>query len=583
MRFRRSLLRWLLAILMFASAMILNRVVAQEPNSGIPSPTVRVNTRMVLVDVVVIDKQGKPVTGLKPQDFVIEENGKKQQIAAFTTPEDASKVPAPLPLAPGIYSNKPEYRSEGGPVTVLLLDAANTPFRDQAYARWQMLKYVQEQLKPDQRVAVFTLTNQLRMLQDFTTDPNLLKAALQKIKPREQDMQSAVPPPLSTAIGTGADPALTTTLAMMSGEAQAFQSIQVSYELDRRVGVTLDAMRGLARVLGGMPGRKQVVWLTATFPFDLIPENRNVTEAELAEALPDIHQTGLNTHAAGALAETQRHAHTEEIREASAQLSAAQVAIYPVDVRGLMSGMEMEREDSANRQLMDLSQRAGTRMSDVASSQETMREIAAETGGKVYVNQNEIKAGVDLVMADNNASYTLGYYPENKKWDGKFRTIKVKLDKDGTQLRARRGYYAIDPATIKDRDSDQQIAEAWQTGVPATLVTFSARVKPTDKGKVGVDFLVDAHSLTVKDSGGKKKFDVDLYSAMFSAEGKMLSNHSQKIAQEFPDNVYQQIMQQGMLVHMDLDPPQGKNNQVRLAVRDNATGHIGTLNAAWEP
>jgi VWFA-related protein len=168
---------------------------AQTPAQSVPAPTVRVNTRLVLVDVVVTDKQGKPVSALKAEDFTVEEKGKKQKVTFFQTPEEAQQLNTPPQLGPGIYSNKPEFRSPGGPLTVLLLDAANTPFRDQAYSRQQMLKYVTQQFKPGMRMGVFTLTNSLQVLQDFTGDPEVLLAALKKYRPQEQVLQNAVPPP----------------------------------------------------------------------------------------------------------------------------------------------------------------------------------------------------------------------------------------------------------------------------------------------------------------------------------------------------------------------------------------------------
>src|SRR5580765_620534 len=86
----------------------------------VPAPTIRVSTHMVLVDVVVTDKQGKAINGLHPEDFVVEENGKVQKISSLTTPAENAPVSAPQ-LPPGIYSNRPEYRSPGGPITVMLL------------------------------------------------------------------------------------------------------------------------------------------------------------------------------------------------------------------------------------------------------------------------------------------------------------------------------------------------------------------------------------------------------------------------------------------------------------------------------
>jgi VWFA-related protein len=568
---------------LLVSAITAIRLGAQQSSSDIPVPTIRANTRLVLVDVVVTDKQGKPITGLKQDDFVLEESGKKQKIATFTTPEDAAKGSSPQPLPPGIYSNGPEYRSPGGPITVFVLDAANTPFRDQAYGRLQMLKYVQEQSKPGQRMAIFALTNGLHMMQDFSSDPNVLTAALKRYKPQEPILGASGPAAISSASGTSGDPgsgALSAALNAASNEINSFQSIQVGYALDRRTETTLEAMRGLARTLGGMPGRKEVIWLTAAFPFDLLPEDRNISEAEAALIQQGVHQTGLGTQAAGSMAETSRLSHREEIRQAAAQMSAAQIALYPVDARGLASGMELTLNDSPSRQAVDQSGRAIARMSDMTADQETMRELATETGGKAYVNQNEIKEGIAIALADNNAVYTLGYYPENKKWDGKYRNIKLKVNHEGVQVRHRKGYFAIDQSQLKDRKPDQELAEAWRDGIAATLVSFKAQVKPPDKGKVHVSFLVDARSLTAADaSGGKKKLNVDLFSAIYSADGKILTSASTKVAQEFPPEVYQQILQQGMLVPMDVDAQPGNNNQIRLAVRDNSTGNLGTINA----
>src|SRR5207248_3649689 len=129
-------------------------------------------------------------------------------------------------------------------------------------------------------------------------------------------------------------------------------------------------------------------------PFSLIPENRNMTNAELEESLPSQKIRSVDQHSAGNYAATFRQAHADEIREVSARLASAQVAVYPVDARGLSISTDID-------------------------SQETMREMARETGGRAYVNQNEIRVGVERAFEDESAAYTLGYYPENKKFDSK--------------------------------------------------------------------------------------------------------------------------------------------------------------------
>lgn len=567
-------------LLLLATATSNIALYAQQSEPQIPGPTIRVNTRLVLVDVVVTDKQGHAITGLKPDDFVLEENGRKQKISSFVSPDDAAKAAEVAPtLAPGLYSNRPEFRSSGGPLTIFLLDAANTPFTDQSYARAQMLAYVRTQLKPDQRFAVFTLTNDLHMLQDFTSDPQILLAALEKIKPEDPVLKNAAAP-ASSSLGVAPGPGTTgaSLIAMAQSQISGFESEQVGFALERRVQITLAAMRALGRSLGGIPGRKEVIWLTAAFPFELIPENRDVSDAELLASLPNIQQKSVGTLSAGAIAEQQRQAYGPEIREAAADLSASQVAIYPVDVRGLLSGMEGAAGIKPTHTFNATSAFdpvAG--MQDIAASQETMRDIATETGGRAYVNQNDIKSGIAAALADNSAAYTLGYYPENKKWDNRYRSIKIKLDRDGVQVHHRRGYYAVDPGQLKNRKPDQDVSEALRGAVPATLVTFSARAKSNDKGKLHVDFLVDPGSVSAgAASGAAKKLNVTLYAAVFSGEGKMISNRSLKVDQEFKADVYQQVLQHGMLVPMDFDIAPPANAQLRLAVRDERTGFIGT-------
>lgn len=220
-------------------------------------------------------------------------------------------------------------------------------------------------------------------------------------------------------------------------------------------------MRTLSRMLGGLPGRKNVVWLTSNLPFDLIPEDRNITDAELMADLPSVRQKSLGTIATGSYAAQQRELHGQDIREAESQLATANIALYPVDLLGLISGMESSAargfptySDSA------MSDRASSQMSGLQASHGTMEEVAAQTGGKAYFNQNEIMQGIALAASDAKASYSLGYYPENKKWDGKMRSLKVKVAQGDVELRYRKGYFAIEPGPVKNHNFEQDVAAA---------------------------------------------------------------------------------------------------------------------------
>jgi hypothetical protein len=320
-----------------------------------------------------------------------------------------------------------------------------------------------------------------------------------------------------------------------------------------------------------------VVWLTSSLPFDLIPEDRNMTDAELLADLPGQgRQRSVSVNAAGAYASESRQLYGGEIKEAEADLASANIAIYPVDLTGLMSGME----NSANRggsvySDTGISDRAGSMMSAQQANQGTMEEVAAETGGEAYKNQNDIKDGILLAVADEKASYTLGYYPENKKWDGKFRSLKVKLDRGDTKVRYRKGFYALDPGLDKKANFEPQVAAALELGAPATQVSFWGQAKKTDPGKVRVVFLVDAHTLSEEDTGGNKRINVSLYAAMYDGSGKNLGTRSMKVDKAFDAATYQQLLAKGVMVPLDMELPAG-TKEVRLAVLDNRTGYIGT-------
>ena len=190
-----------------------------------------------------------------------------------------------------------------------------------------------------------------------------------------------------------------------------------------------------------------------------------------------------------------------------------------------------------------------------------MEEVAAQTGGKAYFNQNEIKDGIELAASDEKASYSLGYYPENKKWDGKFRNIKVKVAQGDALLRYRKGYFAIEPAPVKDHNHEQDVMAALAVDAPATQISFMAQTKSTDPGNIRVVFLVDAHTLTAEDSGGNKKINVSFYATVWGSSDKSMAAHSVKVDKSFDAATYRQILDHGMMVPIDMgSPPEAENS-----------------------
>ncbi len=547
---------------------------APSAPSGVPATVLRVTTRLVLVDVVVTDKQGQPVTDLTRDDFTLLENGKPQRIATFSLESPAQRVQqeAPSPLPPNVYTNKPEYRLPPGPLTVLMLDALNTPMQDQAYAREQMLRYLRTQLQPNQRTAILVLTGALLILQDFTTDPKALIAAVEKYNPEHSPRQPEQ--------GYLANPEAVAKIADMASNATAnLQRFEEEYNAmltDSAAGITLGALRAIARALAGYPGRKNLVWVSATFPFSLTPED---------DSNPMTYRN-----------------YSNEIRQTASVLSDAQVAVYPVDARGLVGFPMANAGDSLRGRTgrafagPTFSGELNRRYDSLYNTHATMQTLADATGGRAFINRNDIDAAVARSVADGSTYYTLGFYPENKDWDGKFRRLQIKVVRQGTELRYRRGYYAVDPTAQlvlaknkgkESRTEDEQRNDALKatllSAMPATLVTFRAALfpppVPAATARVQVGFIVDSPSVLFEpDPGGLRHASLDFLVAVITPQGKLVRTANDTVDADLTPENFSRVQQEGLRHLMTVELPPGRY-LLRLVVRDNRSGMMGSTDA----
>ena len=236
-------------MLLLIPAVILVTALAQDT-------TIRVTTRLVQVNVVVRDSHG-PVTGLTKKDFKIFDKGKEQQIALFNVSTTSAKPEKPAtPIPPGVFTNRPTPQSDA-PVnaTVLLIDALNTEMPDQQVAREQILKFLAT-LDLNRRVAIYLLSgHSLRVLQDFTDDPALLKKAIAGFHGESSKVLEGTRAELAAG-GRGGASALA---------AEAFAEMRDSANLDR-VSLTLAALSQIAGHLAQVPGRKSILWISSSFP-----------------------------------------------------------------------------------------------------------------------------------------------------------------------------------------------------------------------------------------------------------------------------------------------------------------------------
>jgi VWFA-related protein len=439
----------------------------QQPSqSGVA--TLRAGTQLVVVDVVVTDKNQKPIHGLKASDFTLTEENAPQTIKHFEehtalTPADATKFPALPKFPPSVFTNYTPAPVNGA-VNLLLLDALNTPVRDQAYVRQQLLAYLNA-TPPGTRIAIFGLTTQLTILQGFTSDPEILKAVtsskLGKSSPLLQDsvggggIQNSTADDLEDA---GAD---ATTVANL----RQFDAQQQSFQLQLRVKYTLDAMNQLARYLSSIPGRKNLIWFSGSFPISVLPDTTG--------NLPDPFAVVAD--------------YEKEFRDTVNLLARTQVAVYPIDARGLTNAPVFDASTSRNyaapgRGTARMTQDLNKFSTDTAAEHSTMSQMAEATGGHAFYNTNGLTQAVATAINDGSNFYTLTYTPSNPASDGKFRKIKVQLALSGVTLAYRHGYYDDDPYKSPSPAANGQ---PQQTKVADSAVT-SATPNPVQAMRVAM-------------------------------------------------------------------------------------------------
>lgn len=551
---------------------------AQMAAENEPGLSLRVTTRMVLVDVIATDKHGTAMTDLQRADFEVLEDGGPQEVKFFTHTSHEStrneKRPPPA-LPPNVYSNRPDYSRPAGPLVLILLDGVNTASLDQAYARRQMLDYVRT-LKSDQRVAILALTTDLLLLQDFTTDPQVLKAALEKFSAGDSTLltrgvPAQISPQMAEVLAWAAPNPILSNLRRMNQEA-AVNSI------DDRVRVTLAALEALARAMMGYPGRKNLIWVSSGFPASIDLGGKNF-----------------------ALSQT----YAGDLAEASKLLSQAQVSVYPVDARGLIGNLQRPPGSPGNRDadsafsdcpdceivptvesLSDDSYGQLTRIAPlVAGSHMAMQQIAQDTGGRAFYNGNNLSAAVAAGVADGSSYYTLGYYPNNKDWDGKFRKIVVKTERRDVRLRYRTGYYAFDsgylaksPDPLRESNRVRELVTAIKDPLPSTGVGFWAHLMPPSQSDPSsyVEFLVDANTISCAATGDKYECDLDYAVLTVTSNGGITSTVVKTVQASLPASAYTTVRKRGLPYRVPVKslPEHGS---LRLAVRDNATGLLGTL------
>ena len=563
---------------------LLAQTAAPDSSSTVPRFQTKVN--VVLVDVVVTDNQDEPVTGLEKKDFEILEEGKPQTISAFEEHRVVhSKPPQLPPMPPDVYTNFPPIRTTDS-VNILLLDALNTQVADQSYVRAQLIRYLTN-VQPGTRLAVFVLTSRLRMIQSVTMDSSLLLAALNDqalgggpqqsamlLSREEIDMDTArIAELIRNLVGE--------TEIALNAMAPRGVAYMMQFKLDSRVETTLQALQQLARYLGGIPGRKNLLWFSGSFPISVFPD------LNAAEPFQSVRQYG------------------GEVQRTATLLTVAQVAIYPIAAEGLVSdsGYEANASRIGETRLSQMNQGPlDTR--DRNANNLSMEVLAEDTGGKAFYNTNGLKDALARAIDYGSHYYTLAYTPTDKKMDGRYRRIQLKLTAGKYKIAYRRGYYADNAKEInaKNEQPGDPLLPLMKRGLPDfSQILYKVRVTPSNpqplpdaarvgdnpelKGpstRYGVDFAVAVDDLAFETTtDGLRNSTLEVMLIAYDRDGKPLNSVVRRRELSLKPQTYAAAQAAGLQLHFEIDVPTdslARNNvYLHAGIYDVRTSNAGTL------
>ena len=553
---------------------------AQQPAAAPPIPQappaaatpLKTSTRLIAVDVVVTDSHGNAIRGLKAQDFQIsEEHGVQQKITQFQF-IDASARPAavyPAGLAavpvgtPFIFTNLlPDTMRI--PPTVMLMDALNTQIQNQAEVHRHMLMLLKT-LPPHTPIAVFVLGHNLHIVQSFTTDPALLRAAVDHTL-RAPDIannpQDDAESPSNMFLDQNGDQETSANLAL-----EDFEKTEFEQQMAIRVDETTDAMVSIAKFLGGYPGRKNLLWFSESFPNWIAPTSDFGSDS---------------------FAGTANYA--DKIQKASQALTDARIAVYPVDSRGLevnsLYSTAQNPHISQSRPGAGFGGQLNRDNNTRIDTQATMQMIAEASGGKTCVNNNDLSGCVQAALDDSSTYYELGYYPEGIKWDSRFHKITVKTTAKGAKLRYRSGYFATEAGASTEQSATKLLQQACMDPLPSTSISMTAEslVPPMGSADPGARYLltVSPATLSLLPSGPSRQLSLQMAICEFGPQGNSFDFYPRDLSAPVSEAQYQAWQTSGIRSIFDY-AAKPDDRRLRFAVLDVPSGATGSVDVPAHP
>ena len=522
-----------------------------SPQSSKQSPVsvLRTSSDLVRIDVEVTDKSGKPIKGLRADQFVVTDNGKRQDISSFSYAdiesieaagaEDAKPIVVPVdndgPNAPSAEAISDQLRDRR--LIVLFFDITSMQTDDLIRAHDAAQKFVKQQMTKADVVAVVAFSTRITVLANFTNDRATINKAIAQLT---ANSSSDLASPLYAAAENGEYDVQEYTGAAFTPDETEFNVFNTDQKLA--------AVEGLANVLGGIPGRKALVEFTG-----------------------GITQTGEENRT--------------QLRAATDAANRADVSIYSIDSRGLFAAPP--GGDTTTNAATGTSMFTGASVfhqtDQREDSRDTLATLSTDTGGKAFFDLGDLSEAFPKIQQDNTGYYLIGYrLGADVKRDGRWRAIRVKVSAPGAHIRYREGYYAPrDFQHLEKEDRDQQLADAVNSDnpvveLPVAVETGMFRLSE-QQTYIPVAAKISASALDWAEKHGKREAEFDFAVDVRAVpSGQAVAQLRDTTQVNLDPERFQQINQKNLLYQGGVVLAPG-NYRLKFVARENESGKIGTF------
>jgi VWFA-related protein len=589
---------------------------AQNPASppADQQPGLRVTSRNVVIDVIVTNN-GKPVTGLSKDTFMVTESGKPQSVSFFeeNTPAPQRQSVQIPKMPPDVFTNFSPFPNPPA-VNVLLLDSLNTTTDNQSWVHKAALQFLKT-AKPGNRMAIFTMGLGLHFIQGFSDDPSVLTAALSNKKNNEVENAGAMTSQdeiiaqqnliglmsASTPNSSAANPDMIAALQSFLNENNFSRDVDRNY-------LTFENLQRLASFLQGFPGRKNIIWFAEKPPGIFVINAGTIGGIQTGN--PSLSVTASRT---------------------LAMLAAARAALYPVDARGTQVNGIYNAQNVISTANSTVPQIIGTggamqqqmdgENQDRNTDQLNAQLIADQSGGRAFANSNGLAEIVDKITSTSSNFYTIAYTPTNPNMDGNYRKIEIKVSGTKYQLSYRRGYFAVDDAlpgsslAVRSKELQQLNQKApgaidpllpfMDLGMPQSQqVLYKLHVYPAPAGSLAsaqnlpansppaqpdkspgkdktiykIDFAVDTSDLALTPApDGAYKGKVNISLAVYDRYANVVAHEEHLVDLSFPPEAWAAIQNSGVQLHAQVLVPAKGNYWLRTGILDRSSRKVGTM------